>query len=158
MPEVQISSAELSDISAIQKLLQPYVDTKIVLPRSEAQIKNDLPYTWIARYANEIAGVVNLTFFQPDLAEVRGLVVRKNMQRHHIGQALVLATIQFLKNNPDKKVNTLFALTYIPDFFLSIGFSVVQKEKFPPKIYEVCQFCDKRDNCQEIAVELNLLA
>ena len=135
----------------------PFVEKKVLLPRTPDQIRHDLEETWICENQSDgsLIGCGNLTHFQPDLSEVRGLAVAEKYQGRNIGRHIVQNMIDYLKiNRKDRKV--LFALTYVPDFFESLGFKIVSKEKFPPKIYEVCQFCLKKDDCHEIAVEYNL--
>ncbi len=150
----QVFRASERDIEGIYQLTLPYVAEKILLPRSREQIQADIERTWVYRQNDEIIGTVSVIFFRKDLCEIRALVVKKDSQGRQIGRSVVEAALQYLRNSYEHKPLRVFALTYVPDFFAKLGFRVTQKENFPDKIYEVCQFCARRDDCREIAVEL----
>ena len=47
---------------------------------------------------------------------------------------------------------TVFALTYVPDFFEKLGFSRVDKATLPHKIWAECINCPKFPDCDETAL------
>lgn len=150
-----IRKASPKDISQIEQLLMPYVEQSIILPRSQEQLLQYLPNTWVYVIEKKIAAVVSLYAFQENLIEVRGLAVNQNFQKKGLGSHLVSFLMEHIKKNrKNKDPISLFALTYAPPFFQKLGFQIVEKEKFPQKIFEVCQLCDQKNNCKEIAVEL----
>jgi amino-acid N-acetyltransferase len=51
----------------------------------------------------------------------------------------------------------IFALTLRPEFFEKLGFSVVEKDKLPMKVWSDCAKCPKQQNCDEIAVIKDVL-
>ena len=55
-----------------------------------------------------------------------------------------------------RQAHTVFALTYHPDLFRHLGFSVVPKEMFPQKVWSDCRHCAKIDCCDEIALAYHL--
>ena len=55
-----------------------------------------------------------------------------------------------------RNVKRVMALTYAPVFFHKLGFRTVDKAIFPEKIWGICVNCYKFDNCDEIAVLLEL--
>ncbi len=151
---VEVRKAEREDVSGIEALIEPFVADKVLLPRSQSQIVADLPMTWVASREGAVVGVMNLTFFKPNLYEVRGLAVDRSAHRMGLASKMLTASLEFLRGKGESLI--VFALTYIPQFFEAHGFSIVQKDNFPAKIYEVCQYCSQQHDCREIAVELNL--
>ena len=151
-----VRRALAEDIPSIQNLLSPFVLDEILLERSKEEIVRELSWTWVAESSAsyQLLGVMNFSFFPPRFAEIRGLAVRKEAHGQGIGRQMVETAIRFLRSQHPEKADTIFALTYVPAFFTRLGFEIVPKEEFPPKIYEVCRFCNKQDNCKEIAVRL----
>ena len=49
-------------------------------------------------------------------------------------------------------VGRVFALTYATDFFLSLGFRVIDKNLLPRKVWSDCVNCHKFPLCDEVAV------
>lgn len=165
MSQPKIRLATQSDISSIEALLLPYVEEKIILPRSREQLQKFLPHTWVAvSEQSTLMAVASLFFYQPRLIEIRGLAVNRKLQKQGMGRELIVFLIEHLKNilhsEEYKQQNIyalrLFALTFTPVFFEKLGFRIVPKENFPEKIFEVCHVCDLQDNCKEIAVEMLL--
>lgn len=152
---MKIIKATIEDVPSIYKLIKVYSEKQILLPRSETTITEELPLTWVVKDNDNVVGVGNLISFDEHLFEVRGLVIDAQFRSQHLGQKIISQMVKHLKNQQDYKKISLFALTYEPKFFEACNFQEVKKEKFPAKIYEVCQFCSKQDDCKEIAVELN---
>ena len=146
--------ADNDDAEKIFQLIQPYVKDSILLPRSLQQIKEEINNTWVCFEENTLLGVVNLTAFSSVFFEVRGLAVHETAQGRGIGRILLQAMIEHMHTNMPGA--TLFALTYVPKFFYSLGFVSADKAEFPAKIYQVCKYCNKKDDCQEIAVKLQI--
>lgn len=153
----EIRPATVDDITAIYNLTLPYVKDEILLPRSVEQITHDIDKTWVyIDDQNILRGTVTLVFFQPDLCEVRALVVDRDYRGYNIGRDLVKSLVDFILQNTTVRPMRLFALTYVPQFFVKSGFTLSNKEKFPEKIYEVCRFCARNTDCREIAVEMTI--
>lgn len=150
---VNIRLAQKQDVENIYQLLNPYVDSKVLLQRTREQILRDIALTWVVEFNNTIAGVSNLTFFQSRLAEVRGLAIAPMLQGKKAGSALLNTMLNYIENNSLEPRVTVFALTYTTPFFEKLGFKIVEKEKFGEKILEVCRFCARQNDCKEIAVE-----
>jgi len=157
----KITLAHKDDVDEIDKLLMTYTKEEIILARSQEQIYADLPFTYVVKTFAKVIAVMNFSFFQPNLAEIRGLVIDQCFQRMAVGKRLLQFALTSLASRKEdiKKLKIdanelrLFALTYKPNFFVSCDFTICEKSEFPQKIYEVCQFCVKKDDCKEIAVE-----
>ena len=145
-----------TDIPKIKALLDPFVQNKIVLAKSEFEIERDLGLTLVSTEENtnsSINGTVSLVFFHDSLCEIRALVVHPQTHGKGLGRSLVLEAEKLALSKSKKKQIRFFALTYTPDFFEKCGYQITTKENFPEKVYEVCQYCLKKDDCHEIAVE-----
>lgn len=148
-----IRDARPGDEHAIAALLEPYVQKKILLRRSLQEIRENLDKTLVYTEAERILGTTSLVFFTATLCEIRALVISDELQGTGIGRKLVHAAenkaLQFSAERPLR----FFALTYTPEFFERCGYERTSKDQFPEKIYEVCNFCLRKDDCHEIAVQ-----
>jgi len=150
---ISIRAAEASDVDDIHRLLQPYSEQDIILPRSKDDIFQHLQEFIVAQYDGVFAGAAAMHIYASNLAEVRSLAVVAELQRHGIGRLLVEGCETWAAG---LGVARIFALTYLPDFFVSMGYERVPKESLPHKIWTVCIHCDKFADCDETAVHKNL--
>ncbi|MDQ0203168.1 amino-acid N-acetyltransferase [Pectinatus haikarae] len=122
-----------------------------MLARSRNQLYETIRDMIVAEEDGQLAGVGGLHIVWDTIAEVRTLAVAKNATRNHIGSEIVTRLI-----DEGKKigVETFFTLTYQPEFFFSLGFREVTKDKLPQKIWKECIDCPKFPNCDEIAMIL----
>ena len=147
-----VRPATEADVKAIFALLELYAAQKIVLQRSEADIRYYLANFSVAEREGELVGCVAMRDFGNDLLEIRSLVVAPELQNTGVGRALVEYCIRKLRNSRQRF--RLFALTLKADFFVRLGFRVVGKELFPEKIWSDCLNCPKKECCDELAVML----
>ncbi len=148
-----IRNARLPDAVPIQKLLMEYVSQGIVLSRSLVEIYQSIREFKVAEEDGVLIGVCSLHIWWEDLAEVRSLVVLPGREKQGIGSRLVEATLEEARRMGLKRI---FALTYKPDFFSRLGFSVVDKSELPQKVWGDCVKCPKFPQCDETAVSLFL--
>ncbi|MFZ5629280.1 MAG: GNAT family N-acetyltransferase [Spirochaetota bacterium] len=148
-----IRDARPGDEDAIAALLEPYVLKKIVLRRTPAEIRENLGQTIVYEEGTRLLGTTSLVFFSDTLCEIRALVISDELQGKGIGRQLVLAAEEKALQHSLQRPLRFFALTYTPDFFERCGYERTTKDKFPEKIYEVCNFCLRKDDCHEIAVQ-----
>jgi amino-acid N-acetyltransferase len=150
MSEVKIiRSALKSDIGDIQNLLAIYAAEMLLLPRTCEDIEAHLENFTIVEVDGRFSGCVALRDFGNNLYEVRSIAILPQFVNKRLGSALVNYVIAQLKQKPSFR---LFALTYRSDFFLRLGFKLVNKDMFPEKIWSDCSVCPKKDNCDEEAV------
>ncbi|NMA43527.1 MAG: GNAT family N-acetyltransferase [Oligosphaeraceae bacterium] len=150
---IKISAAVPTDAYEIPKLLAPYVERQIVLPRTPEDILQHLGNFLVARRDDELVGVVALRDFGAGLQEIRSLAVSVNFSGRGLGSKLLLAAIDLAKK---RNASRVFALTLRPRLFQRLGFVVVEKEEFPQKVWADCSKCPKLECCDEIAVSLLL--
>lgn len=147
-----IRDATLNDAEQISALLKPYVDKKILLHRSLEEIRSNTDKTVVCLNQGSITGTASLVFFSDTLCEIRALVIAESEQGTGLGRKLVAAAEEKALRIQPARPMTFFALTYTPDFFERIGYERTTKDMFPEKIYEVCNFCLRKDDCHEVAV------
>ncbi len=146
-----IRKAAIHDTNAIFDLMTPFVIDQRLLPRNKSTIRQEIDLTWVCEKNFKVVGCINLTLFGANLYEVRALAVNENCSGLGIGGDLLTTLESYMKRTFLAPMH-LFALTYQADFFLKYGFQITSKDKFPQKVYEVCQYCTRKDDCQEVAV------
>lgn len=147
-----VRAAAEADVSAIHRLLEIYAARAVVLSRSEEDIRFYLGNFVVAEIDGVVRGCAAVRDFGNNLLEVRSLVVEPGFQGKGIGRAMVEAIIAGLRIRRRESGWRLFALTYQREFFEALGFEVVDRAKFPEKIWSDCSKCPKRDCCDEIAM------
>ena len=150
MIDFLVRPAELKDVGRICDLLKIYSEQHIVLARDEADITYYLKNFTVCEINGIVEGCSALRDFGNDLYEVRSLVVNPDKKGMGIGRRMI--EFQFSKFKGTEKNVRIFALTYQIEFFRKMGFSEVEKELFPEKIWSDCVKCAKREHCDEIAV------
>ena len=153
LQSVIIEKAREEDAYKIPELLAPWVARQIVLPRTPEDILEHLGNFLVARRDGVLVGVVALRDFGDGLNEVRSLAVGSGFEGAGLGSALVESAIALGRDRHAKRV---FALTMRPRLFQRLGFTIVDKELFPQKVWSDCSKCPKRDCCDEVAVNLEL--
>lgn len=146
---MKIRKATVSDIKLIHKLINEFAKKGEMLPRSLNELYENIRDFLIAEDNNEIKGVCALHILWEDLAEIRSLAVKKELQKKGIGSLLVK---KCLKEAKKLGVNKVFVLTYIPEFFKKTGFRELDKSKLPQKIWGDCIRCPKFPECDEVAL------
>lgn len=150
---ISVRNASVDDVDAIHALLSPFAETHIILPRTRDDLFQHLQEFLVALYDDELVGVVAVHIYGSNLAEIRSLVVRPDMQRHGIGRVLIEGCEKWAAQ---LGVARIFALTYVPEFFGKLGYPQVHRESLPHKVWTVCVHCAKFTDCDEIAVEKRL--
>lgn len=145
-----IRPATGDDVDAIFGLLEIYTANGIVLKRSKENINSYLANFIVAQSNGVICGCCAARDFGHDLLEVRSLVVSPDFQGMGIGKKLVSFIIDRLER--ERASWRLFTLTLQVDFFKSLGFTEVEKEIFPEKIWSDCSKCPKYHCCDETAL------
>jgi len=140
----------MSDVKGIQQLIAEYARKGDMLPRSLADIYENLrDYFVFEEDGGELAGSAAIHIMWEDLAEVRSLAVREGRMRRGIGTQLVESCIS---EAIVLGIGRVFALTYKPEFFEKLGFHIVDKAELPQKIWTDCLKCSKFPDCDEVAL------
>jgi amino-acid N-acetyltransferase len=154
-PSARIRKALLKDVGALSKLINEYAAQGIMLPRTEFELAENIRDFTVAATTDQVVGCAALHFYGPRSAEVRSLAVHPAWKGHGLGRGLVEALVIEAQQHG---VQTLFAFTYIPDFFSRLGFSEVDRRRLPSKVWKDCLRCPKLQCCDEIAMQRTLVA
>ncbi|MGB1252516.1 MAG: GNAT family N-acetyltransferase [Candidatus Promineifilaceae bacterium] len=152
-PIASLRAATLDDVETIAALVEQFVQTGDLLPRSAESIRLTINDWVVALLDDDIVGIGSLLQYTAILVEVRSLAVLDSAQGFGFGRKIVNELVEMARG---RNVPTVFALTRAVPFFIKCGFTVTEKENFPEKIWHVCRICPIRDNCDEIAVVLPL--
>ena len=138
-----------TDVEALYELIQAYAAQGIMLPRSREALLRHIDSFVVAEEAGKLIGCGSLFRLGADLVEIRSLGMADGYKGKGLGTMIVNALIEEART---LQVPKIMALTYAVDFFVKNGFSVVEKEIFPEKVWTDCVHCSKQHACDEIAV------
>ena len=124
-----------------------------LLPRPINDIYRHLRDFFVAELDGKVVACCALEIFTENLGEVRSLVVASEVEGKGYGRLLVQEVINEAKR---LGLRRLMALTYVPEFFHRLGFRTVSKDMLPEKVWGICIKCYKYNNCDEIAVLLEM--
>ncbi|MFZ5428445.1 MAG: N-acetyltransferase [Thermodesulfobacteriota bacterium] len=155
MSEYYLRKARIQDVKTIHALLMECAKGELLLPRSFNQLYAHLRdfYVLAAKEGKEIKGCCALSICWEGLAEIRSLVVHRDLQKQGWGRKLVEAC---LSEAVTLGVYKVFTLTYQSAFFAKLGFEEVSKEKLPQKVWADCIHCPKFPECDEIAMVMEM--
>lgn len=142
--------AKLTDIKYMQELVKPEVDGGIILHRSSDEIATNIRSYMLVKDEDRLVGFGALHFHSEELAEVRSLVIDKNIRGKGLGLGLVK---NLLEEASEYQIRQVFTLTYQKRFFEKIGFKEIDKEYLPSqKIWADCIKCKHFPVCDEVAL------
>ncbi|MBN2420338.1 MAG: N-acetyltransferase [Deltaproteobacteria bacterium] len=145
-----IRKAVVSEVIQIQRVLNHYGDKGILLPRSLSELYEHLRDFYVFTDDEEkIIGVCALNLCWEELAEIRSLAVVEKHQGNNYGVMLIERCVEEAKTLGLKR---LFTLTYLPEYFKKLGFSIVDKSELPHKVWSDCIKCTKFPDCDETAL------
>ena len=146
-----IRKAILDDVNTIHALLQLYSKKGELLARPLSKLYDHLRDFWVFEdpEAKKVVGCCALQFCWENLAEIRSLAVDPDFTGQGIATTLTERTIQEAFYF---KIKDLFTLTYRPTFFERFGFSTIDKNELPIKVWADCIGCVSFPNCDEIAL------
>lgn len=116
---VAIRNAHLSDIPAIQAFMQPFVESKSVLPRTDKDMAVLVRHGFVATMGDEIVGFAALEIYSRKLAEIQALAVLSTLQRKGVGSELVRRCVGRARA---EGVLELMAITASESLFRNVGF------------------------------------
>jgi amino-acid N-acetyltransferase len=150
-----IRQAKYQDAESIQNLLRIFSETGKVLFRPLDDIRENILSFWVYEKNNDIAGVYSLKTGWGRFVELRSLGVDPQYSNQGIGTKMVEESIE---NALSTDCDSLFVLTYAVSMFARLGFSVVDKEKLPHKVWNDCNACLHQENCDETAMVISLVS
>jgi len=144
-----IRKARISDVGALQKLINGFADRGDMLHRSLNDIYENLRDYFLVEMDGRTVACCALHVNWSDLAEVKALAVADDAQGQGWGRRLVNCCLDEAR---DLGIPRVFALTYKPEFFEKMGFTRVDKDDLPRKIWSECINCPKYPDCGEEAL------
>jgi len=147
--KAECRQATLDDIETLFQLIKGYAEKGIMLPRTRESLHQIIDTFVVAQVGDEVVGCGSLCQLGKDLVEIRSLGMTEDYKGLGIGTLLVDA---LSKQARELGVTKVMALTYAVPFFQKNGFTVVEKEIFPEKVWKDCVNCPKQHACDEIAV------
>jgi len=150
VPRLNIRSARVGDVPAIQELIRTFADRKLMIRRSPGELYESIREFFVAVDEDgRVIGCAALHVFWEDLAELKCLAVSEGVQGRGVGRKLVEAC---WASAAELEIKTVFTLTYVANFFERCGFHQVDKAELPHKIWNECVRCPLFPNCTEIAL------
>jgi len=151
---IEYKKATLDNISAMQELVLPEVESGIILERSSDEIATNIRSYTLAYKDEILVGFCALHIHTASLAEIRSLIVKEDFRGKKIGENLIKRCSDEAQNLGLQK---LLSLTYKQSFFEKLGFVEIQKESIPEhKIWADCIKCKHFPVCNEVSLIKNL--
>jgi amino-acid N-acetyltransferase len=141
--------AILPDAQEIHDLIAAYSSDGTLLPRTLAEICENVRDFVVLEDGARIIGCGALHLYGPHLAEIRSITVLPSRQRLGGGQRLVKALLAEAKR---QRVSCICLFTRTPEFFAGLGFAMAQREELPDKIHKDCWVCPRFHDCDEVAM------
>jgi amino-acid N-acetyltransferase len=146
---MKIRKARMRDVPELLALINGYAANGIMLPRTEFELAESIRDFIVAEDADNLMGCGALHFYTTSMGEIRSLAVRSNAKRGGIGRRIVA---ELEREAEECDLSSLFAFTYVPEFFSRLDYATVDRALLPLKAWKDCLRCPKFQNCDEIAV------
>ncbi len=146
---MKAEKSRIADIAQIHKLVNYFADKGEMLPRALSELYENMRDFFVVRHGEQLVACAALHVFWSDLAEIRAVSVVEEMQDQGAGALLIQACLEEARS---MGMETIFCLTYKPDFFEQFGFRQVDKMELPRKIWGECLRCPKFPDCDEVAL------
>ncbi len=146
---VRTRNAILPDVSQIHAIIQPYSEKGTLLPRTVAELSENVRDFVVVEDQDKVIGCGALHLYGMHLAEIRSIAVTPAAKGCGAGRKLVEALLDEAERH---HVTCVCLFTRIPEFFAHMGFNVARREELPDKIYKDCLHCPNLFACDEIAM------
>ncbi|MCX7804659.1 MAG: N-acetyltransferase [Planctomycetota bacterium] len=151
----RVRRARVTDVPEMHDIINEYALEGLMLPKSKGELYEGIRDFYVAEGGGRILGCAALHVMWEDLAEIRSVAVRREYRHTGIGSRLVRAC---LREAAALGLPRVFVLTLAPDYFARFGFSVVDKDSLPRKIWADCLRCPRFANCNETAMIADVAA
>jgi N-acetylglutamate synthase-like GNAT family acetyltransferase len=152
---VLVRKARAEEAEAISRLNNLFADEQLMLRRTPDMIALAIDdYVVAVDARGEILACGALKEYSPSVAEVAAIAVSKAAHGRGLGRGIVRAVEALAMK---RGIYDVFALTLQPEFFEAIGYTRVDRARYPEKIRRDCLACARRFACNEICYARNLL-
>jgi amino-acid N-acetyltransferase len=154
---IRIGAAQPEDVEVITAMVNRFAAQNVMLPRTAESVQSSLS-DWLAAVDTEsisrrVVGCGSLVPLTDELVEIRSLAIDESQQGKGLGGEIVLALVDLAREQGFKQV---CALTLRENFFVRLGFDLVDRWSISPKVWQACIYCPKFHRCDEVAVLMNL--
>ncbi|CAB4761873.1 MAG: amino-acid N-acetyltransferase [Actinobacteria bacterium] len=127
-----VRPAKTMDVKDIRALVDSYAAPGQMLAKETVTLYESVQEFVVAELDGVIVGCGALHILWEDLAEVRTMAVKKELNRQGIGHKILEAII---KRAGEVGVEKIFCLTFQTEFFGSHGFEVIEGTPVDPQVY-----------------------
>jgi amino-acid N-acetyltransferase len=147
---LKIRPARVGDVPAIHDLIKTFAERKLMIRRSPGELYESIREFLVAvDDGGQVIGCAAIHVFWEDLAELKCLAVSERAHGQGIGRRLVDACWLAAR---ELEIETVFTLTYVPEFFEKCGYHRIEKADLPHKIWNECVRCPLFPSCNEVAL------
>lgn len=149
-----IRQAKVSDVKDMHLLVKGHAQKGELLPRPLSNLYEKITDFIVVEEKDKIIACGALHVSWEDLAEIRTLIVTKKYQKKGIGAKIV----HKLERRADKLgIKKVFALSFKPKFFQKIGYTEINRDILPHKVWSDCIKCPMFPDCGETALMKTIL-
>jgi N-acetylglutamate synthase-like GNAT family acetyltransferase len=153
---VALRRARPADAAGISALNNRFAEAALMLWRSPEMISLAIDdYVVGVDGRGNIVACGALKEYSPSVAEVAAVAVASEAHGLGLGRQIVAAVEQLALK---RGIADVFALTLQPAFFEAIGYTRVDRARYPEKIRRDCLSCTRRFACTEICYARRLRA
>jgi amino-acid N-acetyltransferase len=157
---VILRRAEPDDVPQILSMVNRFAEQNIMLPRSEEGVRQSIGDWIVAAHDGpppagepQVVACGALVPLTDTLVEIRSLAVHESQQGKGLGSVLVERLVELAR---EQEYAQVCALTLREQFFVRLGFDLVDRWAISPKVWQACIYCRKFHRCDEVAVLMNL--
>jgi len=150
---MSVRRAKMSDVDKIHQFVDDWSNKGEILPRTRDNIIHDIQNFVVAELDGQVVGCASLYIYQTDLAEIRSVVIDEAFHGQGQGQALVQYLLEFAHQ---MELGKIIVLTYIPEYFSQLGFSLIEKSSLPENIIEDSEPSPHKNSEDEVAMEYSV--
>jgi len=144
---VHIRRGRVDDVPRLYELINYHAARGDMLPRAMDHLYHRVREFHVAEAGGEVVGCAALKIIWRDLAEIISMVVHPDFQGCSLGRRLVDSLFQ---ESCSLGIANVCTLTLQPGFFSRLGFREIPKTYLHHKIWQDCDICFKKDQCDEV--------
>jgi N-acetylglutamate synthase-like GNAT family acetyltransferase len=146
---MRMRGAKAGDAGAIHELVARYAAEGLLLPRAEAEIRENISHFLVREEKRRIVGCLSLESYGADLAEIRSVAVSAERRGEGLGASLIEFALLEARR---RGIARVFAVTHAPEFFERQGFVAASRRTLAEKVERNCRTCPKQRTCKLVAV------
>jgi len=147
---MSVRRARMSDVDKIHELVSFWAEKGEILPRTRDNIIHDIQNFVVGEVEGKVVASASLYIYQTGLAEIRSIVVDEAYHGQGQGQALVQYLLEY---SCEMELEQIIVLTYVPEYFNKLGFTLIEKSSLADNIIEDSEQSPHKDPEDEVAME-----